>query len=120
MINTKKINISIQNELIELEEGTYNILIIGGWRVKLNSFLITLRNIETGKIIYPRNTIWKYQTYLFKKRAKRIRILDIKEYGTYEIKFKNSESVLLKKSNLFLSSFFQKPVSVSEIEIVIK
>jgi hypothetical protein len=82
--------ISIHNtgQQIYLSVGIYSVKVIGGWGVKVNDFSISLKKIENDITIKSESTIWRYQSYAFNQRAKRILILDVYQSGNYIVEFK--------------------------------
>ena len=71
------------NKAIEIPVGIYSIKVLGGWSVSVGDFSIELKNRKNGKIITPKNTNWRIQSYEYGKRAKNIMSLDIPERGVY-------------------------------------
>ena len=97
------------------------VLVLGGWDVEIGDFTFTLKNIENGKIIKPRKTKWKIQSYEFGERAKKIMVIDNLERGNYLIEFKNQDSLKVWNSNIpFIFRFFQKQAPKQFVQILIK
>lgn len=104
---------------IELSTGVYRVRVLGGWGVKVGSFELEIRNIKNDRIISPKLTKWRIQSYYKRRRAKKIFSLDIPERGEYLISFKKQEDLQVRPSNLFLTKFIEKPIPNSELEIII-
>ena len=79
--------------------------------------MIELKNRKNGKIITPKNTNWRIQSYEYGKRAKNIMSLDIPERGVYFIEFKNQKDLKVRRSNLFLTRLFEKKIPNEKLEI---
>ncbi|AXT20493.1 hypothetical protein D7030_05050 [Flavobacteriaceae bacterium AU392] len=116
---TVPINIHNSGAKIYLSAGIYNVNVLGGWGVEVNGFSFSLKKVESDLIIKPRNTKWRVQSYAFKMRAKRILILDISEQGEYIIEFKNPKNLRVRRSNLFITQFFEDLLSNENLEICI-
>ena len=113
------INIHSVNQKIYLSVGIYSVKVLGGWSVKVNNFSVSLRKIENGLVIKSEDTIWKYQSYVFKKRARKIAVLDVYESGNFIVEFKNSKSLQVRRSNLIISRIFEKEIPNKDLEICI-
>ena len=113
----KQININSTDVQIDLEKGKYRIDILGGWGVTLENFSIAIKDTETQHVINCEKTIWKVQSFAFRKRAKRIFVVQVPRSAKYEIIFEQSESIKVKASNLYFSSFFKKPLPNKDLEI---
>ncbi len=111
------ININSIGEQIDLKAGKYRIDILGGWGVKLGDFFILIKNIETQDVIKCKRTFLPVQSFVFRKRAKRIFIINVPKSARYEVVFKNQESLKVKRSNLPISSMFANPLPNKELEI---
>jgi len=85
---TEQINICDSNKIIELHVGIFSVKVLGGWDVVIGDFAFSLKNTENGKVINPRTTMWKTQSYEFGEKAKKIMVLDIPERGNYSIELK--------------------------------
>ena len=105
------------NKAIEIPVGIYSIKVLGGWSVSVGDFSIELKNRKNGKIITPKNTNWRIQSYEYGKRAKNIMSLDIPERGVYFIEFKNQKDLKVRRSNLFLTRLFEKEIPNEKLEI---
>ena len=115
----RPININNEGEEIKLSARKYRIFLLGGWGVNLGSFSISFRDKKTDEIIGCKRAIFPVQAYSYKKRAKRIFTVDIPKQSNYEVIFDNPESLIVKRSNLFLENLFAKPISNKHIEILI-
>ena len=102
------ISVLDSNKAIKLSVGTYRINVLGGWSVSVGDFSIELKSKNTGKIIRPKVTNWRFQSYEFSTRAKRIMKLDISEPGVYFIDFEKQNDLIVRRSNLFFLDFFKK------------
>ena len=102
------IGIYDSNIAIELPVGIYSIKVLGGWSVFVGGFSIELKNRENGKVITPKITNRRIQSYEFGERAKKIMSLDIPERGVYFMEFKNQKDLKVRRSNLFLTRLFEK------------
>lgn len=111
------INIYESGKAIELSVGTYSIKVLGGWNVSVGNFTFTLKNMKSGKIINPKITNWRSQSYESGERAKKIMVLDIPERGDYIIEFKNQESLRVRISNLIIRRLFEKYIPNKELRI---
>jgi len=115
----RPININKQGEEIELKSRRYGIYVLGGWGVNLGEFSISFKQIGTKEIATCQRAFWPVQAFAFGKRAKRILIVDIPEAGPYEVLFNNPETLIVKCTNLPISSLFFRPLPTEQIEIVI-
>ncbi|GGW61059.1 hypothetical protein DFQ11_102599 [Winogradskyella epiphytica] len=111
------IGIYESNIAIELPVGSYSIKVLGGWSVSVGDFSIQFRNKENGKTITPRLTKWKFQSYEFGERAKKIMTLDNAERGIYYIEFKNQKKLKVKHSNLFITRLFKQELPNEKLKI---
>lgn len=112
----KPINVNSTDETIYLDAGKCNIDLLGGFGVDLGTFSIELKNLETEKITKCEEVFWKYQSFTHGKRAKRIFTIEVPESGRYVVIFINSETLVIKHSNLFFSSMFANPLSNEDLE----
>lgn len=111
------INIYASGKAIELPVGVYNIKVLGGWDVSVGDFSIELKNKENGKVISPKVTKLRIQSYEFGQRAKKIMTLDIVERGVFFIEFKNQKDLKEKPSNLFITRLFEKEIPNEQLNI---
>jgi hypothetical protein len=113
------INIHSENYKIELPAGIYSVKVLGGWGVEVGNFSFDLKNLDNGEVIRPKGTRWRVQSFAFKKRAKKIFILDIGKRGNFVIEFKNQKDLKVRRSNLFLTRLFESKLSNECLEICI-
>ena len=113
------INIHSLNQKIYLTVGIYSVKVLGGWGVKVDDFSVNLRKLESGLIIKSENALWKLQSHAFKKRAKKIAVLDVYESGNFIVEFVNQEHLKVKKSSLFILQIFEKEIPNQDLEICI-
>ncbi|WP_438711939.1 hypothetical protein ACSTS3_05440 [Aquimarina muelleri] len=102
-----------------LSVGIYSVKVLGGWGVKVKDFSIIFKKVGSDLVIKAEETNWRYQSYAFKQRAKRILILDIYESSNYTINFVNAESLKVKPSSLFIHRFLEKEISNKNLKICI-
>lgn len=102
---------------IELPVGIYSIKVLGGWNVSVGNFAIELKNKETGKIIHPKVTKLRIQSYECGERAKKIMSLDIPKRGVYFITFKNQKDLKVRPSNLLITRLFEKEIANEQLQI---
>jgi len=115
---TSPININDSGKTIELYTGIFSVFVLGGWDVIVGDFTFSLKNTVNGRIIKPRVTKWRTQSYEFNEKAKKIMVLDIPERGNYIIEFKNQESLKVYKSDLpFIYRLFRLPLPKHLIQI---
>jgi len=115
----KTIKIHRKEQTINLDAKTYKIDLLGGWGVKMGEFSISIENVETNEVIYARRTKWPVQSYKKGKRSKIILSFDVPINGEYRRIFHNPETLIVKKSNLLITSFFKHPIEIQNIEIYI-
>ena len=110
---------SIHNsgQIIELPVGIYSVKVLGGWEVSIGDFSFSLKNRETNKIIFPKNTDWRVQSYEFGERAKKIMVLDVTEYGYYYIELKNQQDLKVRPSNLIFTRLWEKQIPNQDLRI---
>ena len=114
------INICNSNRVTELHVGIFSVYVHGGWDVVVEDFTFTLTNIKTGRIINPRDTQWRIQSYECGHLAKKIKVLDIPERGNYLIDFKNLDSLKVWNARLpLIFRIFKKPIKKQDIAISI-
>ena len=113
----EKVNIHEKGRCLNLDTGLCKIDIIGGWGVTLNNFFISLKKLSNGEKIPVKRIPIGIQSWDFGSRSKRIFKADIVQPGEYEIEFHNQEDIIVKKSNLILISFFEKPLPNHSLEI---
>lgn len=113
------INIHDNHQEIYLSTGIYSVRVLGGWSIKLNDFSIFFEMIGNVIVVKPTSVTFKFQSYLFKKRAKKVFSLDIEKSRVYRVKFENQKSLQVRRSNLFLNQFFEKEIPNENIEIFI-
>ncbi len=111
------ISIYDSNKAIELPVGIYSIKVLGGWSVSVGKFSIELKNKENGKVITPKVTNWRIQSYEFGERAKNIMSLDIPKRGVYFIEFKNQKDLKVRPSNLLITRLFEKEIPSEQLRI---
>jgi len=111
------INIYDSGKLIEITVGIYSVKVLGGWDVSVGDFTFELKNKKTGKIIKPKVTNWRFQSHEFGERAKKIMVLDISEFGTYFIEFKNQQSLKVRPTNLIITRLFERYIPNEELQI---
>ncbi|WP_077405344.1 hypothetical protein [Cellulophaga omnivescoria] len=111
------ISIYDSNKAIELPVGIYSIKVLGGWSVSVGKFSIELKNKENGKVITPKVTNWRIQSYEFGERAKKIMSLDIPKRGVYFIEFKNQKDLKVRPSNLLITRLFEKEIPSEQLRI---
>lgn len=104
-------------QIIELPVGIYSVKVLGGWEVSIGDFSFSLKNRETNKIIYPKNTDWRVQSYEFGERAKKIMVLDVPEYGYYYIELKNQQDLKVRPSNLIFTRLWEKQIPNKDLRI---
>ncbi|PNQ72568.1 hypothetical protein C1T31_10455 [Hanstruepera neustonica] len=118
---TKPIRIVDDNIELELYTGIFGVYVLGGWDVVVDDFTFDLTNTETGRIIKPKGTQWRLQSYEFGKRAKKIMTLDIPEKGNYLVEFKNQNSLKVWKASLpIINRLINQPIEKQWIQILIK
>ncbi|MEM1326877.1 MAG: hypothetical protein AAGI23_13030 [Bacteroidota bacterium] len=115
----RPININSKEEEIILADKRYRIYALGGWGIDVGNFSVLFKEQETNEIIKCKKATYPVQAILHGKRAKRILIVDIPRTSNYEVIFEHPESLKVKRSNLFVSSFFSKPIANEKIEILI-
>ena len=108
------------NRQIELPVGIYSLKVLGGWKVITNNFSVILREVGGETEIKTKDTFWRIQSFAYGKRAKKTASIDIPKRAKYEIEFKNSTDLKVKKSNLILLSSFQNYLPNNEIQICIE
>lgn len=113
------INIHNSNVIIELPYGIYSVKVLGGFGIEVGNFSFQLKNIVNGDIVKPKETQWRVQSYMFKKRAKKIFTIDIQKGGKFVVEFTNQNDLKVRKSNLFLSRLYDKQISNKDLEIYI-
>jgi len=96
---------------------------MGGWGIRKNGFMISLKESSTAKVVYPKSWCWPVQDFFQTKtknfiRAKRIFTFDVELAGSYEVVIENPESLKLNPSSLFLGQLFRSDVDNRNIEIV--
>ena len=114
-----KTPISIHNSgsTIFLTTGIYSIKILGGWSVSLGDFSISLQNQKNGIILNPEIVYWRFQSYEYGQRAKKIMSLHIMKPGKYTIEFNNPDDIRVRRTNLFITKLFEKEIPNKEVNI---
>ena len=113
------IRIDNNDTQIELKAQKYKISILGGWGTNLGDFTISFRHTITGEIIECRRTLLPIQSYKDGIKTKGIFVATIDNAGTYTVIFKNRQTLKVKKSNLFIKSFFEDNIPTKDIRICI-
>ena len=114
------INIIDYEKEIEICTGIFSVSVLGGWDVVVNDFTFILKNTISGKVIKPKITQWRTQSFQFNEKGKKIMILDIPERGNYTIEFKNQENLKVWKSNIpYLYRLFRQPIEKQYLQISI-
>ncbi|WP_053975667.1 hypothetical protein [Mangrovimonas xylaniphaga] len=117
----KPIRIVDENKELELYTGIFSIYVLGGWDVVVENFTFTLTNKKSGKVINPKITQWRNQSYEFGEKAKKIMTLDIPERGIYLIEFKNQNNLKVWKASFpYINRLFAQPIEKQWIQICIK
>ncbi|MFI0431235.1 hypothetical protein [Mariniflexile sp. HMF6888] len=105
---------------IELYTGIFGVYVLGGWDVVVEDFTFSLTNTKTGRVINPKVTQWRVQSYEYGERAKKIMTLDIPERGKYTIDFKNHDSLKVWKAGLpLINRLLTQPIEKQWIQICI-
>ncbi|AXG69237.1 hypothetical protein KORDIASMS9_01457 [Kordia sp. SMS9] len=112
-------NIHKPNQKVYLTTGIYGIRVLGGWSVRVRDFSVSLRIENMNITIEPKKTIWRVQDWGFKKRTKKIMVLDVLQSGNYIITFKNPKSLSVRRSNLIVMRLFEKELPNESLEICI-
>ncbi|WP_159020451.1 hypothetical protein [Algibacter sp. L3A6] len=116
----KPIRIITSDIEVELYTGTFDVYVLGGWDVVVDDFTFSLTNTLTGRIINPKVTQWRVQSYQDGERAKKIMTLDVPEKGKYLIDFKNQDSLKVWKAGLpFISRLLTLPIEKQWVQICI-
>jgi hypothetical protein len=115
----KRVQIHNVNKLVRLRAGRYRIYMLGGYSVKLGLFDIMFKNVDSNVVFTCKKAFWRIQTHFFGIRARRIFVIDLPIDGQYELIFNDPHSVVVQKSNLFMFSFFFKPLNNEELEVLI-
>ncbi|WP_274474580.1 hypothetical protein [Mangrovimonas aestuarii] len=112
---------------VELYTGIFSVYVLGGWDIDMGDFTFSLTNTKSGRVIKPKVTRWKVQSYEFGEKAKKIMVLDIPESGNYSIEFKNQDSLKVWTSELpfisglpFITRLITLPAEKQYIQIAIK
>lgn len=106
------------NNQIDLGIGVFKIDIVGGWKIELNDFYLTLENLKSKEIITPNKIpFWRIQSYIRGKRAKRVFTFQNTKHATYKVNFYNVDSLKVKKSNLIISSLFSSYLSNKDLSL---
>ncbi|WP_459209127.1 hypothetical protein [Aquimarina rhabdastrellae] len=114
------INVYDTNKIVEKSTGIYSIYIIGGWDIDLGDFDIILKNVRTNKIVTPKKSKWRLQSYEFNQKAKKIMSINIPERGEYQIIFKNIDSLKVWNFDFpYLGRLFIRPKAHHLISIYI-
>jgi hypothetical protein len=117
----EKIRIIDSGTQIELYTGIFSVYVLGGWDVVVGDFTFSLKNMNNGKIINPKDTQFRIQSYEFGEKAKKIMVLDIPERGNYSIEFKNQDSLKVWKAGFpIIQRLFGGPIEKQYIQICIK
>ncbi len=101
---------------IDLLPAKYNIYIVGGHNVELNSFRISIVDKSTNEYI----PIKEYNLKVRDFNAVRYFYFDITKIESYEITFHNYDSLMIKKSMLPILRFFHSSINSSDIRIRIE
>ena len=118
---TKPVRIVDENIELELYTGIFSVYVLGGWDVIVNDFTFDLTNIKTGRIIKPKGTQWRVQSYEYGERAKKIMTLNVPERGNYLIEFKNQDSLKVWNVGLpMINRLINQPTEKQCIQILIK
>lgn len=116
----KPIRIIESDVEVELYTGTFGVYVLGGWDVVVEDFTFSLTNMKTGRVVNPKVTQWRVQSYEYGERAKKIMTLDIPERGKYAIIFKNQDSLKVWKAGLpLISRLLTQPIEKQWIQICI-
>jgi hypothetical protein len=113
------VNIHTSDTQLQLDAGKYKIDILGGWGIDLGDFSITLKHIESQKVFVCKHVFWPIQSYAFGKKAKRVFSLKLTESGVFTVEFLNPESLVVKESNLLITSRLMQPIDNQKIEAYI-
>ena len=115
-----KLNLNSSSRTVDLQPGKVAVWIVGGFGVKLNDFRLRFLNTQTNKAIQASVVISKVQWIKNGRKAKRMLMANIQEGGTYKIMIDGADSLEVRKSNLFVTSLFQKPLQKDQIELIIE
>ena len=115
----RPININDQESIVDLQMRKYRVFILGGWKIRLNDFSMTIRNIETNENARIKKSFFPLQSFAYNRRAKRIFDVEVPAQGKYQINFQNPHSVEVRQSNLPFFSTFYPPRLNKELDILI-
>jgi len=101
---------------IDLFADSYNIYIYGGRSVTTNSFTIKLINKSINESVQ----VSEYNLKLRDFNGVRSFYFDIPKSGSYDISFRNYDTLIVKKSMLPIMSFLQSKIDLADIRIVIE
>ncbi|OAV45101.1 hypothetical protein A3850_011645 [Lewinella sp. 4G2] len=113
-------NLESSNDTVELQSGMVTIWILGGYGVKLNNFEVHFINMRTRQVAVATVALFKIQWVKNGRKAKRMLKAKIQEGGMHQIQLHNIASVEVRRSNLFFTSLFQKPLRQDQIGLVIE
>ena len=114
------LNLDSSNKGVDLQPGKVVIWIAGGCGVQLNDFTAHFLDLETNRAIEASVVISKIQWIKNGRKAKRMLKAVIPEGGKYKIVLHGTDSLEVRKSNLFVTSLFQKPLQRDQIELIIE
>ncbi|CAL2103668.1 conserved protein of unknown function [Tenacibaculum sp. 190130A14a] len=112
------VNIYSENTTIHLSMGTYDVYIIGGWYVKLEKFNFQLKRLNSDEMVQLEKDIWPIQSHYKGTKTRKIASLQIRKGGKYKINFENSETLIVKQSNLFITPYFEQKISPQKIDLL--
>jgi len=106
------------NELKLKSNETYAICVQGAGFIQNKDFL-KIKN-RNGELIKLRNPIPKYRFRRKRKMSIEYLYLRVNNSGLYSLLIENSETVIAKKSMLFVERYFQPKINYSNLKILIK
>lgn len=125
-INFKNLSISklldSNDKVLSFNEiGTYSIAFIGGGYMKVrNDFTLNLSSLRGNKRVNAEINNIKFRLKYKGTLGVEFYTFSIDEIGEYILRVGNFDSLIMKSSMLSSVQLFQKPINISEIEIVLK
>ncbi|NQX76388.1 hypothetical protein [Gilvibacter sp.] len=111
-----KINIHDSGTIVKIQPGIYKVYALGGWKVRLGAFSMSLIDQTTGNEITSKQVKFGLQDRRHGVKAKQIATISVPEWHEYEIRFINPEDVQVYHSPLF-PGLFDKPLDNKQLEV---
>ena len=107
--------------LVQFTKGLYRVFILGGYYVKAGKqFNILVTDLQTKETIPVNEKLFKLRCRKNGQPAIKYFDFEIPHNGSYQVSILHFNDLLVKKSMLVSARFFQQPVALSGLTLLIE